>query len=135
MTASSGTFSTTATFAISGPRPQVHRRPRREHSPRQQPLRFLVLALRYTAGLVENILHDSNRGDFWMMFTHHILTLILIYGALCSDAHRIGLCVMTTLDIGDIWMYGTKVGRERSSGASFAILRGRNIICDGQHAC
>lgn len=63
----------------------------------------------YLAGAVEMILHDRNRGDFWLMMMHHVVAICLIYGAFAGDAHRVAVTVCITLDITDVVMYCAKM--------------------------
>merc|ERR1719359_497963 len=70
---------------------------------------FTMLQLSwYLAGGIENLIHDRSRSDFWMMLLHHFLTVLLIYGAFVSDAHRCAVHITVCLDVGDITMYYCK---------------------------
>lgn len=80
---------------------------------------FHILAMSqlawYFAGGIENVIHDRSRGDFWMMIVHHFLTILLIYGAFVSDAHRCAVHITVILDISDVTMYYCKTFHLRTS--------------------
>eukprot|EP01006_Ploeotia_vitrea_P021568 TRINITY_DN53968_c0_g1_i1.p1 TRINITY_DN53968_c0_g1~~TRINITY_DN53968_c0_g1_i1.p1 ORF type:complete len:242 (+),score=5.34 TRINITY_DN53968_c0_g1_i1:573-1298(+) len=63
----------------------------------------------YIHGLIETIWIETSRKDFGMMLGHHIISVVLTYGAYLWSVHRIGLLVTAEQDIGDIMLYMAKI--------------------------
>ena len=52
--------------------------------------------------------HDVKKSDYWVMLTHHIAALILLYFAFITGRHRVGVLCLFTLDVCDIFLHFTK---------------------------
>ncbi|SNX86066.1 related to LAG1 - longevity-assurance protein [Melanopsichium pennsylvanicum] len=49
------------------------------------------------------VLHvEARRSDHWQMFSHHVITIALIYGSYVSSYHRVGNAILCLMDPGDI---------------------------------
>jgi hypothetical protein len=51
---------------------------------------------------------DNKRKDFWQMFIHHVLTLVLISLSWICNLHRIGSLVLIVHDFADIFLEAAK---------------------------
>jgi ceramide synthetase len=51
---------------------------------------------------------DNKRKDFWQMFFHHILTLVLIALSWICNLHRVGSLVLLVHDCADIFLEAAK---------------------------
>lgn len=52
---------------------------------------------------------DIKRKDFWQMFVHHILTLILLALSWVCNLHRVGSLVLVIHDCADIFLEAAKL--------------------------
>ncbi|XP_047136316.1 ceramide synthase 6 isoform X1 [Hydra vulgaris] len=62
----------------------------------------------YTSLLFSQFI-DVKRKDFYQMFLHHIVTIILILHSVMSGFTRIGAVIMVLHDASDIWLEAAKV--------------------------
>eukprot|EP01006_Ploeotia_vitrea_P004674 TRINITY_DN115158_c0_g1_i1.p1 TRINITY_DN115158_c0_g1~~TRINITY_DN115158_c0_g1_i1.p1 ORF type:complete len:317 (+),score=24.49 TRINITY_DN115158_c0_g1_i1:108-1058(+) len=69
----------------------------------------------YAHGLVELIMVERNRKDFPLMLVHHVISIVLTYGAYLWSVHRIGLLVTLCQDIADIVLYWAKIFQKTHS--------------------
>lgn len=53
-------------------------------------------------------MYDNKRKDFWQMFIHHVLTLVLIALSFICNLHRVGSLVLFVHDCADIFLEGAK---------------------------
>lgn len=51
---------------------------------------------------------DNKRKDFWQMFIHHVLTLVLISLSFICNLHRVGSLVLLVHDCADILLEAAK---------------------------
>jgi sphingoid base N-palmitoyltransferase len=51
---------------------------------------------------------DNKRKDFWQMFIHHVLTLVLISTSWMCNLHRVGSLVLLVHDCADILLEAAK---------------------------
>ena len=69
---------------------------------------------------------DIKRKDFWQMFIHHIVTVLLLSFSWTCNFHRIGTMVMVIHDFADIPLDGAKIfsylKMRRLSNILFALL-------------
>lgn len=87
----------------------------------------------YIHGMLEIILYDANRRDFWLMIAHHVLSMVLIYGSLVSHLHRIGLVVMLEQDLSDVALYVARILQKRTSDPETG--KPKNLACQKMHTC
>lgn len=52
---------------------------------------------------------DNKRKDFWQMFIHHVLTLVLISLSWICNLHRVGSLVLVVHDCADILLEAAKL--------------------------
>lgn len=90
----------------------------------------------YLHGVYTHFFLDTKKSDFAIMIVHHVVTLSLLYGAFicgysptshhdrlsCFSLHlvcryfRIGMLVMFSMDVCDIFLYGAKILKIIKSG-------------------
>ena len=58
---------------------------------------------------VSIIFLEKSQKDFALLFVHHIVTFCLVYGSYIVDFKRIGILVLLTHDISDIFLHGGKM--------------------------
>lgn len=51
---------------------------------------------------------DNKRKDFWQMFAHHVITLVLISFSWVCNIHRVGSLMLVVHDCADIFMEAAK---------------------------
>lgn len=54
---------------------------------------------------------DTKRKDFWQMFVHHIVTVLLLIFSWASHYHRIGCLVMAIHDVADVPLEGARMAK------------------------
>ncbi|XP_054156018.1 ceramide synthase 1-like [Oppia nitens] len=67
-------------------------------------LLYLVEISFYIHSIYAVLVLDEWRKDTLVMFSHHIVTLVLLAISLLTSAHRVGLIVLLTHDSCDIWL-------------------------------
>lgn len=69
---------------------------------------------------------DTKRKDFWQMFAHHTVTLLLLFLSWACNFHRIGVLVLAIHDIADVPLEGAKIAKycnlQRLADLIFAIF-------------
>lgn len=69
---------------------------------------------------------DVKRKDFWQMFVHHIITLILCATSWICNLHRIGSLVLLVHDCADIFLEAAKITKyaqyQKVCDAIFAVF-------------
>ena len=82
--------------------------------------------LGFYLSLIVTQFFDTKRKDFWQMFFHHIVTVLLLSFSWTCNLHRIGSLVMAIHDFADIPLEGAKLCRyvknQRASNIVFAIF-------------
>jgi len=68
---------------------------------------------------------DTKRKDFYQMFVHHVVTLILIFASFSVSHFRIGAVIMFLHDASDFWLEAAKI-------ANYAKTQ---KLCDGLFVC
>lgn len=58
----------------------------------------------YIAGLILHTFLDEKLTDFWVMLTHHVVTICLIGFSYSTNLHRIGMLVLMVHDVSDIFL-------------------------------
>lgn len=54
---------------------------------------------------------ETKRKDFWQMFSHHVITIMLISFSWICNIHRVGSLFMAIHDCADIFLEGAKALR------------------------
>lgn len=70
---------------------------------------YYMLSMSYYWSLVVSQFFDIKRKDFWQMFAHHIITLLLLSLSWVCNFHRVGSLVLVIHDCADIFLEGFKV--------------------------
>lgn len=69
---------------------------------------------------------ETKRKDFWQMFVHHIVTILLLALSWSCNFHRIGALVLAIHDVADVPMEGAKLAKycrkQRLADFLFAIF-------------
>lgn len=69
---------------------------------------------------------DTKRKDFWQMFVHHIVTILLLSLSWICGFHRIGSLVLAIHDVADVPLEGAKLAKyckaQRLADLVFAIF-------------
>lgn len=69
---------------------------------------------------------DTKRKDFWQMFVHHVVTILLLVLSWACNFHRCGALVLAIHDIADVPLEGAKLAkyckRQRLADLLFAIF-------------
>jgi len=65
----------------------------------------------YSFGLFAHVFIDERRKDYWEMFTHHLVSLILLYFTLVEGYYRFMALTAFTHDICDIFLHICKMGK------------------------
>jgi hypothetical protein len=63
----------------------------------------------YLQATVTSVTIDTQRKDKWVMFSHHIITLVLLIGSAYIGRFRIGFLILLAHDVSDIFLSVTKV--------------------------
>lgn len=70
----------------------------------------------YLHGVYTHFFLDTKKSDFAIMIIHHVVTLSLLYGAFICGYFRIGMLVMFSMDVCDIFLYSAKILKIIKSG-------------------
>jgi hypothetical protein len=87
---------------------------------------YYNIELGFYISLVITQFIDTKRKDFWQMFIHHIVTILLLVFSWACNFHRIGTLVLAIHDIADVPLEGAKLAKycrkQRLADLVFAIL-------------
>ncbi|KHJ49424.1 hypothetical protein D918_00550 [Trichuris suis] len=72
---------------------------------------YYMTELSFYGSLVLSQFLDVIRKDFWIMFIHHITTIMLLAFSWSSNFVRIGSIVLLCHDAADFWMEASKMAR------------------------
>lgn len=70
---------------------------------------YYMLSMSYYWSLLVSQFFDIKRKDFWQMFAHHIITLLLLLLSWVCNFHRVGSLVLVIHDCSDIFLEAFKV--------------------------
>jgi len=70
---------------------------------------YYLLELSFYTSLLFSQFIDSKRKDFYQMFLHHIVTIMLIFSSYAIGQFRIGVVIMFIHDAADYWLEAAKV--------------------------
>jgi len=70
---------------------------------------YYLMELSFYTSLLFSQFIDAKRKDFYQMFIHHIVTILLIFSSYAVDQHRIGVVIMFLHDASDFWLEAAKV--------------------------
>lgn len=101
-------------------------RDHQNHSVTPEEWWYYNIELGFYIALVITQFTDTRRKDFWQMFVHHIITIVLLVLSWACNFHRIGCLVIAIHDIGDIPLEGAKLAKycnmQRLADLIFAIF-------------
>lgn len=96
------------------------------HPVRPEEWWYYNLELGFYISLVITQFLDTKRKDFWQMFVHHVVTILLLVLSWACNFHRIGALVLAIHDIADVPLEGAKLAKyckkQRLADLLFAIL-------------
>lgn len=70
---------------------------------------YYMFSMSFYWSLVVSQFFDIKRKDFWQMFVHHIITLLLLSLSWICNLHRVGSLVLVIHDCADIFLEAAKV--------------------------
>lgn len=87
---------------------------------------YYNIELGFYISLVVTQIVDTKRKDFWQMFIHHIVTILLLVFSWACNFHRIGALVLAIHDVADVPLEGSKLAKycqkQRLADLVFAIF-------------
>lgn len=87
---------------------------------------YYNIELGFYISLIVTQFIDTKRKDFWQMFVHHIVTVLLLVLSWACNFHRIGALVLAIHDIADVPLEGAKLAKyckkQRLADLLFAIF-------------
>lgn len=87
---------------------------------------YYNIELGFYISLVITQFFDTKRKDFWQMFVHHLVTILLLVLSWACNFHRIGCLVIAIHDIGDIPLEAAKLAKycekQRLADLIFAVF-------------
>ncbi|KAG5682487.1 hypothetical protein PVAND_011838 [Polypedilum vanderplanki] len=69
---------------------------------------YYMISMAFYWSLTFSQCFDNKRKDFWQMFIHHVLTLVLISLSWICNLHRVGSLVLIVHDFADIFLEAAK---------------------------
>lgn len=85
---------------------------------------YYMFSMSFYWSLVVSQFFDVKRKDFWQMFVHHIVTLLLMALSWVCNLHRVGSLVLVIHDCADIFLEAAKITK----------YAGYQKLCDGVFA-
>ncbi|XP_031637328.1 ceramide synthase 6 [Contarinia nasturtii] len=70
---------------------------------------YYMFSMSFYWALVASQFFDIKRKDFWQMFVHHIVTLLLLSLSWICNLHRVGSLVLVIHDCADIFLEAAKI--------------------------
>lgn len=70
---------------------------------------YYIIEMSFYVSLSISQFFDIKRKDFWQMFVHHILTLLLLSFSWVCNLHRLGSLVLIIHDCADIFLEAAKL--------------------------
>lgn len=70
---------------------------------------YYMISMSFYWSLTASQFLDVKRKDFWQMFIHHVVTLLLLALSWVCNLHRVGSLVLVVHDCADIFLEGTKI--------------------------
>lgn len=96
------------------------------HPVKQEEWWYYNIELGFYISLVVTQFIDTKRKDFWQMFVHHIVTILLLVLSWACNFHRMGALVLAIHDIADVPLEGAKLAKyckkQRLADLVFAIF-------------
>lgn len=70
---------------------------------------YYMISMSFYWALTVSQFNDIKRKDFWQMFIHHIVTLLLLSLSWVCNLHRVGSLVLIVHDCADIFLEAAKI--------------------------
>lgn len=70
---------------------------------------YYMLSMSFYWALTVSQFFDIKRKDFWQMFIHHLVTLLLLSLSWVCNLHRVGSLVLVVHDCADIFLEAAKI--------------------------
>ncbi|XP_016986995.1 ceramide synthase 6 [Drosophila rhopaloa] len=87
---------------------------------------YYMISMSFYWSLTGTQFFDVKRKDFWQMFIHHMVTLLLMSLSWVCNLHRVGSLVLVVHDCGDIFLEAAKLTKyanfQKLCDAIFAIF-------------
>jgi len=87
---------------------------------------YYMISMAFYWSLMASQFFDVRRKDFWQMFTHHIITLLLFSFSWVCNLHRVGSLVLIVHDCADIFLEAAKLTKyaqyQKVCDAIFAVF-------------
>lgn len=87
---------------------------------------YYMISMAFYWSLTFSQFFDIKRKDFWQMFIHHVLTLVLISLSWICNLHRVGSLVLLVHDCADILLEAAKAlkysGPQKACDATFGVF-------------
>lgn len=87
---------------------------------------YYMISMAFYWSLTFSHFLDNKRKDFWQMFIHHVLTLVLIALSWICNLHRVGSLVLLVHDFADILLEAAKsfkyANLQKACDASFLLF-------------
>lgn len=65
---------------------------------------YYMISMSFYWALTVTQFFDNKRKDFWQMFIHHMITLLLMALSWVCNLHRVGSLVLVVHDCADIFL-------------------------------
>lgn len=97
-----------------------------DHPVKNEEWWYYNIELAFYISLVITQFIDTKRKDFWQMFVHHVVTILLLVLSWACNFHRLGVLVLAIHDIADVPLEGAKLAKyckkQRLADLLFAIF-------------
>lgn len=70
---------------------------------------YYMISMSFYWALTVSQFRDIKRKDFWQMFVHHVVTLLLLALSWVCNLHRVGSLVLIVHDCADIFLEAAKI--------------------------
>lgn len=72
---------------------------------------YYMFSMAFYCSLMVSQFFDIKHKDFWLMFIHHVITLLLLALSWICNFHRVGALVLLIHDCADIFLDATKMAK------------------------
>ncbi|XP_015784362.1 ceramide synthase 5 [Tetranychus urticae] len=90
---------------------------------------YYNIELGFYISLIISQFFDVKYSDFWQMFIHHVVTVLLLCFSWACNLHRIGTLVLIIHDFADIPLEGTKITRYMKTPRLANVVFSVFLIC------
>ncbi|XP_053209499.1 ceramide synthase 5-like [Panonychus citri] len=90
---------------------------------------YYNIELGFYISLIISQFFDVKYSDFWQMFIHHVVTVLLLCFSWACNLHRIGTLVLIIHDFADIPLEGAKIARYLRNPVLANIVFAALLVC------